>query len=127
MSFSHRALNFRALNFGALKFGALNIGLTIALISAAANASAQGDAAIGKKLTYTCSGCHGIEQYKNAYPQYNVPKISGQNYEYLVAALKGYKADERAHPTMRAQAKSFSDADIENIAAYLSTATEAQK
>ncbi len=112
MSFSHRALYF---------------GLTIALISAGTNAFAQGDAALGKDLTYTCSGCHGIEQYKNAYPQYNVPKIAGQNYEYLVAALKAYKAEERAHPTMRAQAKSFSDADIENIAYYLSNATEAHK
>jgi cytochrome c553 len=58
-----------------------------------------------------------------------VPKIAGQNYAYLVAALKGYKADERSHPTMRAQAKSFSDADLEAIAAYLaslSTATEAK-
>jgi len=121
MSFSHRAAKVGALNFG------LAIGLVIALTSISANASAQGDAALGKDLTYTCSGCHGIEQYKNAYPQYNVPKISGQNYEYLVAALKGYKLDERAHPTMRAQSKSFSDADIENIAAYLSTATEALK
>ena len=112
MSFSHRALYF---------------GLTIALASAATNVSALGDPALGKDLTYTCSGCHGIEQYKNAYPQYNVPKIAGQNYEYLVAALKAYKAGERAHPTMRAQAKSFSDADIENIAAYLSAATEAHK
>lgn len=112
MSFSHRALYF---------------GLTIALASATTNAIAQGDPALGKNLTYTCSGCHGIEQYKNAYPQYNVPRIVGQNYEYLVAALKAYKVDERAHPTMRAQAKSFSDADIENIAAYLSSATETNK
>ena len=126
MSFSHRALNFGALNFGSQKFG-LAIGLSVVLISATTSASAQGDPVLGKDLTYTCSGCHGIEQYKNAYPQYNVPKIAGQNYEYLVAALKGYKVDERAHPTMRAQAKSFSDADIENISAYLSTVTEAQK
>ena len=112
MSFSHRALYF---------------GLTIALACAATNAVAKGDPVLGKDLTYTCSGCHGIDQYKNAYPQYNVPKISGQNYEYLVASLKGYKNDERAHPTMRAQAKSFSDTDIENIAAYLSGLTEASK
>ncbi len=110
MSFSHRALF---------------IGLTIALTSAT-TAFAAGDAALGKELSYTCSGCHGIEQYKNAYPQYNVPKITGQNYEYLVAALKAYKAGERAHPTMRAQAKSFSDTDIENIAAYLTSYSEAK-
>ncbi len=131
MSFSHKAKNLRAMKLGAVKFRALNfgltLGLTVALTCASAGASAMGDPTLGKDLIYTCTGCHGIEQYKNAYPQYNVPKILGQNYEYLVAALKGYKADERAHPTMRAQSKSFSDADIENIAAYLSTATEAHK
>src|SRR5687767_946109 len=33
---------------------------------AAAPAFAKGDAAKGKQLAYTCSGCHGIDQYKNA-------------------------------------------------------------
>ena len=111
MSFSHRALC---------------IGLALALGGATTSAFAIGDPIAGKDLIYTCSGCHGIEQYKNAYPQYNVPKISGQNSEYLVASLKAYKADERAHPTMRAQAKSFSDADIDNIATYLSQMSEAK-
>ena len=104
----------------------LSIGLTIALACMSTNASAAGDPVAGKDLTYTCSGCHGIEQYKNAYPQYNVPKISGQNYEYLVAALMGYKTGERTHPTMQAQATSYSDADIENIAAFLSKLSEAK-
>jgi cytochrome c553 len=98
-----------------------HLALASLLVGASSLALAQGDAAKGRELTYTCGGCHGIDQYKNAYPQYNVPKIVDQNYEYLVVALKGYKSEERAHPTMRAQSQSFSDADIENIAAYLST------
>ncbi len=91
-----------------------------------ANQSGTNDPA---SLTYTCGGCHGIEQYKNAYPQYNVPKVGGQNNAYLVSALKAYKSGERAHPTMRAQAGSFSDPVIEIISAYLTaragTATKA--
>jgi cytochrome c553 len=75
----------------------------------------------GKDLTYTCSGCHGIEKYKNAYPQYNVPKIAGQNYEYLVIALQNYRTEQRKHPTMRAQAKSFSEDDIKAIATFLAS------
>jgi cytochrome c553 len=47
-----------------------------------------------------------------------VPKIGGQNYEYLVAALKSYRAGERHHATMELQARSLSDEDIEDIAAY---------
>ncbi|GHE26057.1 c-type cytochrome [Vulcaniibacterium thermophilum] len=80
----------------------------------------KGDPARGKQLTYTCHGCHGVEGYKNAYPSYHVPKIGGQSPEYLIAALNAYKQGTRKHPTMQAQAQSFSDQDIADIAAFLS-------
>jgi len=73
----------------------------------------------GKQIGYTCLGCHGIEDYKNVYPTYSVPKLVGQHPEYLVAALKGYRGKDRAHGTMYAQASSLSDQDIEDLAAYL--------
>ena len=82
---------------------------------------AKGDPKLGKQLAYTCTGCHGIVEYKNAYPNYHVPKIGGQNEQYLINALTGYKKGERNHPTMHAQAMSFSDQDIADIAAYLSS------
>ena len=88
---------------------------------AASPAFAKGDAARGKSLAYTCTGCHGIVEYKNAYPSYRVPKIGGQNEAYIVAALTGYKKGERNHATMKAHAQSFSDQDIADIAAYLSS------
>lgn len=75
----------------------------------------------GKQLTYTCQGCHGVTGYKNAYPTYSVPKITGQSQEFLVNALTAYKKGTRKHPTMQAQAQSFSDEDIAAIAAYLSS------
>ena len=87
----------------------------------AAAAPAKGDAAAGKQLTYTCQGCHGVTGYKNAYPNYHVPRIGGQSEQYLLNALTEYKKGSRKHPTMQAQAQSFSDQDIANIAAYLST------
>ena len=93
---------------------------SLALALLASPAFAKGDAARGKQLAYTCTGCHGIVEYKNAYPSYRVPKIGGQNEQYIVAALTGYKKGERNHPTMKAQASSFSDKDIADIAAYLS-------
>ena len=57
--------------------------------------------------------------YKNAYPNYHVPRIGGQSRQYLVNALTEYKKGKRKHPTMQAQAMSFSDEDIAAIAAYL--------
>lgn len=82
--------------------------------------AAEGNPEDGKIKVYTCTGCHGIPHYKNAYPHYNVPKIHNQNYAYLVAALTSYKNGERSHPTMRAQGESMSEQDIADIAAYLS-------
>jgi cytochrome c553 len=87
----------------------------------AAAAAITGSAERGKSLAYTCHGCHGITGYKNTYPTYYVPKIAGQTNEYLTAALKGYKQGTRKHPTMQAQAQSFSDQDLADISAYLSS------
>ena len=74
---------------------------------------------------HTCRGCHGIEGYKNAYPSYKVPKIGGQSQAYLNAALTEYRSGgNRKHLTMQAQAQSFSEQDIADIAAYLSSLRE---
>jgi len=94
-------------------------GLFIAANSQAADL--KGNLKAGKTLAYTCSGCHGIAEYKNAYPSYRVPKIAGQHKKYLLVALNAYKKGERNHPTMKAQASSYSDQDIADIAAYLSS------
>jgi cytochrome c553 len=91
------------------------------LASAQAADTPKGDAKAGRALVYTCGGCHGVAGYSNAYPNYHVPRIAGQNYDYIVNALTEYKKGERAHPTMRAQGESLSDDDIRNIAAYLSS------
>ena len=81
----------------------------------AQGAAAQGDARHGKAISYTCLGCHGIDDYKNAY---SVPKLEGQNPDYLAAALHGYRDGDRAHVTMHSQASELSDQDILDIAAY---------
>jgi cytochrome c553 len=80
---------------------------------------AAGDPAKGEMKFYTCYGCHGIANYRNAYPDYSVPKLRHQNAEYLVAALQEYRDGTRPHATMHAQASSLSDEDIADIAAYL--------
>ncbi|AVY66610.1 cytochrome C [Xanthomonas translucens pv. arrhenatheri] len=87
----------------------------------AAPAAVAGNADNGRLLTYTCQGCHGVTGYKNAYPSYRVPKIGGQSAQYLTQALSEYRLGKRKHPTMQAQAESFSDQDIADIAAYLTT------
>jgi len=93
--------------------------LTLSLCLVSINAFAAGDYEAGKIKAYTCTGCHGIVNYKNTYPTYHVPRIGGQNVEYLVLALKGFKSGERQHSTMNLQAEALSEQDMEDIAVYL--------
>jgi len=79
----------------------------------------QGNAERGEVLAYTCHGCHGVPDYKNAYPNYRVPKLGGQSAQYLINALNAYAAGHRTHPTMHAQAVTLTDQDRADIAAYL--------
>ena len=77
-----------------------------------------GDAERGAVLAQTCVGCHGIPGYYNAQPAYHVPKLGGQNADYIEVALQGYRRGTRGHDTMQAQASSLTDQDIADVAAY---------
>jgi cytochrome c553 len=99
----------------------LTVALMAGLVCFASTALAKGDAAQGKLEVYSCHGCHGIPGYQSAYPQYHVPRIAGQNEQYLIDALNEYKSGARKYATMNAQASSLTEQQIENIAAYLSS------
>jgi cytochrome c553 len=81
----------------------------------------QGDPARGEVLGFTCAGCHGVPGYRNAYPSFQVPKLGGQNADYLEIALQGYRRGTRYHQTMQAQAAMLSDQDIADLAAYFAS------
>ena len=90
-----------------------------AALACAFGAQAAGDVASGKTKVFQCQGCHGIADWKTAFPEvYRVPKLGGQKPEYIIAALKAYKRGERDFGTMRAIAADLSDKDMEDIAAY---------
>lgn len=81
-------------------------------------AIAAGDPEAGRAKSEACLGCHGIPSYNNVYPTYRVPKLSGQNANYVVAALKAYRDGQRQHETMTAQVVAMTDEDIADIAAF---------
>jgi len=102
------------------KVSTLLLALAGALASAlsAAPALAQ-DAAAGLKKASTCIGCHGIAGYQASFPEiHKVPKISGQNSAYIVAALSAYKKGDRKHPSMTGIATTLSDTDMADLAAF---------
>ena len=90
-----------------------------ALCVAAFSTNAAGDAAAGKNKVFQCQGCHGIVDWKTAFPEvYRVPKLGGQRADYIAAALKAYQRGERDFATMRAMVANLSEQDIADIAAY---------
>jgi cytochrome c553 len=113
----HSGVRFAA---AALKVGlGLGLGSLVAATAFAQQPQTTGTVERGATLASTCLGCHGIEGYRNAYPDYAVPRLSGQHQGYLADALKEYRSDARQYPTMHLQALSLSDQDIADVAAYL--------
>lgn len=99
----------------------LMVGILLAtsMLFAFSSIAQAGDAAAGKEKNSMCVGCHGIEGYRTAFPEaYHVPKIGGQHAEYLIKALEGYRDGTRSHPSMTALAKTLSDQDIKDLAAF---------
>ncbi len=82
----------------------------------------KGDPQAARSKISMCIGCHGIEGYKASFPElYHVPKIAGQNAEYIVTALQDYASGARSFPSMEAVAQSLSPQDMADLAAYYST------
>ncbi len=70
-----------------------------------------------------CVSCHGDSFSKPIDPSY--PKIAGQHSDYLFVALKAYKTENlstwgRSNGVMGGIAKQFSNAEMKEIANYLS-------
>lgn len=63
----------------------------------------------------TCVGCHGPNG-NSVVP--NFPKLAGQHAAYLEKALKDYRDGFRRDNTMQTFAKSLTDEDIKELAAY---------
>ncbi len=77
------------------------------------------NAVAGKRLAerYNCDQCHGPELKGLQH----IPRLAGQQFEYLKTQLRGFKAKTRADidGNMTSAAQALSDKDIEVLAAYL--------
>ena len=74
----------------------------------------------GPELTrkYNCVQCHG----PHLMGQQHIPRIAGQQYDYLRAQLRQFKAQKRSDfdGTMSSAAMRLSDEELETIADYVS-------
>jgi cytochrome c553 len=81
-----------------------------------AAASAALDAHSG--LVTTCAACHGAAGQGSA--SGGVPRLAGQNADYLAHALSMFKGGTRASPVMQSVAHNLSDSDMRELADYFS-------
>lgn len=96
----------------------------LALLATLCGGASADEPTEGQLLFETCRGCHGIDGYRNNYPSYKVPKLGGQNPQYVADALSAYKSGAREHDTMHAQAYSLTPEQMSTIGTYLSGITE---
>src|SRR5262245_63023509 len=94
------------------RYGLLPLIFTTALV-VSASARAEGDPVRGRARAQMCEGCHGIADYRTAYPKvYDVPKIGEQQAAYIVKSLQDYKRGARKHPSMRGIAAKIGRAHV---------------
>ncbi|MFZ0106578.1 MAG: c-type cytochrome [Thiobacillus sp.] len=83
-----------------------------------AGSSAQGVA--GKQIyVRLCANCHGA----NGSGTQKIPRLAGQQMQYVEESLKRYRSGsgERIDVKMAAYTRNLKDADIRNLATYLTT------
>ncbi|MBU3577904.1 cytochrome c [Polynucleobacter sp. UK-Kesae-W10] len=108
-----------------MKFALITAALlsTIGLVNVANAASVDKGQALVEKAN--CASCHGAGLNAPIMPAY--PKLAGQYPDYLYYALKAYKVGNgnaqygRNNAVMGSQVQAFSDADLHDIAAYVSS------
>jgi cytochrome c553 len=81
--------------------------------------TSEANAAAGKRLTaqHNCIACHA----GNLMGQQHIPRIAGQQIDYLLEQLRAFKASTRADMdgTMTSAAQALSQQDINVLAEYL--------
>ena len=104
-----------------MKF-ALITAILLSSIGIAQAASADKGKALVEKGN--CASCHGAGLNAPILPAY--PKFAGQYPDYLYYALRAYQVGGnnaqfgRNNAVMSSQVQSFSDADLQDMAAYIS-------
>ena len=84
-----------------------------AFYSAQKSRAAEKGQTIVEDLTAKCERCHGAETQSAAMV---VPKLRGQDRDYLIMALRAYRDDRRESSTMHRMSLPYGDAIIESLA-----------
>lgn len=94
----------------------ISFALLLASLSVAPGYAAAGDPEAGKGKAQVCVSCHGVGGKAPVAPNY--PVLAGQYADYLYQTLKSYQDGTRSNAIMAGFAKSLSEQDMRDLAAY---------
>lgn len=86
-----------------------------AFYSAQPSKPAENGQTIVQDLTEKCNRCHTTDSDN---PAIVIPKIRGQDRDYLIMALRAYRDDKRESSTMHKMSLPYSDSVIESVASF---------
>ena len=89
----------------------------VAGLAITAGASAQ-DAKAGRAKAQQCQVCHGANGLST---QPDAPNLAGQPALYLNEQIKAYQSGARRHEVMSVMAKTLSESDTADVAAWYSS------
>lgn len=89
-----------------------------AALALAGTAFAADPVAGKKKVAGTCAVCHGLNGIAKL-PE--APHLAGENAKYIIKQLQAFKSGARKHEQMSVVAKSLSDEDMANVAAWFAS------
>ena len=103
----------------------IRTGIACALAVFASGAHAQGqDPNYARNLAAACFTCHGTDgRSVGGVP----PSLAGQDRNYLLQAMKDFKAGKRPATIMHQQAKGYTDEELEALATYFARAKPAAR
>ena len=82
-----------------------------------------GDSERGEIISIGCRGCHGE---RGIAVQLMHPNLAGQKERYLMWQLANFRSGKRPSHIMNEIAKTLTDSDIEDLAAYYSSLENCQ-
>lgn len=97
----------------------ISAGLALSLVSAFSSAPAfSQDAGSGRTLAATCFTCHGTDGNSvGGVP----PSLAGRASAELFQAMKDFQGGKRPATIMHQQARGYTDAQLQSIAAYFAS------
>ena len=94
------------------------VGASILTLSMASGSAMAANSEAGKEKAKACAACHGADGNSAAA---DFPKLAGQQADYIVKSLQGYKSGTRKNPIMAPMGNTLSQRDMEDLAAYFSS------